>query len=59
MIYQVKLPFPYEVVSTAPCCGEIGRVRAALLAIITAARAYAVTHQLEDRGLVITSVAPL
>jgi len=59
MIYLVNQPFPYCVISTAPCCGEIRRVRAALLDIIAAAREYVVAHQLEDRGSVITGVAPL
>jgi hypothetical protein len=59
MIYLVKQPFPYQVVSTAPCCGEIQRVRAALIDIIAAGRRYALEHQLEDRGTVIGGVAPL
>ena len=59
MIYLVQQPFLYQVVSTAPCCGEISRVRAALIDIIAAAREYAVMHQLEDRGTVIQGVAPL
>ncbi len=59
MIYLVSQAFPYQVVGTAPCCGEIQRVRAALIDIIAAARAYAVAHQLEDRGSVIQGVAPL
>jgi hypothetical protein len=59
MIYLISQAFPYQVVSTAPCCGEIQRVRAALIDIIAAARAYAVAHHLEDRGSVIQGVAPL
>lgn len=59
MIYFVSQSFPYEVVSTAPCCGEIKRVRAMLLDIIAAAREYAVAHHLEDSGSVIQGVAPL
>jgi hypothetical protein len=59
MIYLVGQAFPYQVVSTSPCCGEIRRVRAALIDIIAAGRRYAVEHQLEDSGSVIQGVAPL
>ena len=59
MIYFVSQPFPYQVVGTAACCGEIQHVRAALIDIIAAARAYAVAHHLEDSGSVIQGVAPL
>ncbi|HEU5382777.1 MAG TPA: hypothetical protein VFV38_45805 [Ktedonobacteraceae bacterium] len=59
MIYFVSQPFSYQVVGTAACCGEIQRVRAALIDIIAAAKTYAAAHHLEDRGSVIQGVAPL
>ncbi len=59
MIYCQCQPFPYEIVAYAPCCGEIGRVRASLIAIIKAAKAYAALHGLEDTGHVIQGIAPL
>lgn len=59
MIYLETQPFPYEVVATSVCCGEISRVRAAFADIIVAAKAYAKAHQLEDSGSVIQGVGPL
>lgn len=59
MIYRVSAPFAYEVRSIATCCGEIQRVRAVLMNIIKAAKAYAAEHSLEDRETVVTGVALL
>jgi hypothetical protein len=58
LIYSQPLPFPYEIIAYAPCCGEIQRVRASLIAIIQAAKAYAALRGLEDNGYVIQGIAP-
>lgn len=59
MRYFTQQAFPYTVLRTAPCCGEIQRVRVALSDVFAAAKAYARAHHLEDNGSVIQGIAPL